>query len=222
MNRVRILIPAYNESEQIGRLLRALKAKGHTPVVVDDGSNDQTAREAGDAGAIVVGHKENRGKGASLQTGFDHILKEGYDAVLIMDGDAQHSADDVQRFIDLADKKQNVLIIGNRMGNTKNMPLDRKLTNMFMSFIVSCICRQKIPDSQCGFRLIKRELLQKIKIESERFEVESELLIKASRRGTEILSIPIDTFYGKESSQINPFLDTFRFIVFLLKLPFIR
>jgi len=222
LSKVCILIPAYNESAQIGQLVRSLRSKGHVPVVVDDGSQDNTAEEARSAGADVITHERNMGKGVSLKTGIEYILKEGYDAVLIMDGDAQHSADDIQKFVVLADKRHDTFIIGNRMDDTKNMPIERKLTNKFMSYIVSRICGQNIPDSQCGFRLIKRKLLEKIDIESERFEVESELLIKASRAGADIISVPIETFYGEEESKINPFRDTFRFVIFLLKLPFMK
>jgi hypothetical protein len=139
-----------------------------------------------------------------------------------MDGDAQHSPDDIQRFVELARSHNNAMVIGNRMSDPKKMPLDRKLTNIFMSFVVSLICGQRVPDSQCGFRLIKRDLLQNIKIESSRFEVESEILIKASRAKTKILSVPIESRYGKEASQINPLWDTCRFIIFLLKLPFMK
>jgi len=215
--KVGILIPAYNESLQIGELVKTIKAMGFPTVVVDDGSADKTIEEAKANGADVIQHKRNMGTGAALKTGFEYILSKGYDAVLNMDGDAQHSPDDIQKFIDLAGEHQNTMIIGNRMGNTQNMPFTRKLANIFMSFIISRICGQRIPDSQCGFRLVKRDLLKNIKIESARFEVESEILIKASCMGTEILSVPIKTLYGKESSQINPLYDTFRFIVFLLK-----
>ncbi len=222
MNNVCVLIPAYNESSQIGPLVKSLRSQGHTPVIVDDGSQDDTAKKARAAGANVITHNKNMGKGASLKTGIEYALQKGYDAVLIMDGDAQHSSGDIHKFIDLADKRKNALIIGNRMGDTKNMPVERKLTNRFMSYIVSRICGQDIPDSQCGFRLVNRDLLEKIDIESKRFEVESELLIKASRAGAVIISVPIDTFYGKEESKINPLRDTFRFIIFLIKLPFMK
>jgi glycosyltransferase involved in cell wall biosynthesis len=217
-----ILIPAYNEATQIGQLLQKIATMNFSVIVVDDGSNDETAKEAEASGVIVISHNKNRGKGASLETGFKYILNQDFDAVLIMDGDGQHSPNDIQKFIDLAKRHPEAMIIGNRMDNTENMPLDRKLTNMFMSFIISCICRQKIPDSQCGFRLIRTGLLKSLEIESSRFEVESEILIKVSRLKTKIQSVPIDTFYGKEASQINPFWDTFRFIIFLLKLPFIK
>ena len=221
--KIGILIPAYNESEQIEELVREIKSKGFLPTVIDDGSVDGTGDKAEAGGAKVVHHEHNMGKGASLRTGFRYMLDEGYDAALIMDGDAQHSPADIHKFIKLAEEtEENTLLIGNRMIDTKNMPLDRKLTNMFMSLLTSLICGQKIPDTQCGFRLLKKEALKNIKIECSRFEVESEILIKASRIGTKVLSVPIDTLYKREESQINPFWDTWRFIIFLIKLPFMK
>ena len=220
--KVGILIPAYNEAARIGQLVKTIKSSGFLPIVMDDGSSDGTAEKAEVNGAKIIRHRQNLGKGASIKTGFEHMLAEDYDAILIMDGDGQHSPDDIRKFIDLGREHRNIMAIGNRMEDTKNMPLDRKLTNMFMSFIVSLICGQKIPDSQCGFRLINREVVKNIKIESSRFEVESEILVKASRTGTKILSVPIRTLYGKETSQINPFWDACRFILFLLKLPFMK
>lgn len=220
--KIAILIPAYNEAKEIGRLARAIKGMGLLPIVVDDGSTDKTALQAEANGAKVLRNKQNLGKGASLKRGFEYMLNKGYDAVIIMDGDGQHSPDEIQKFIDAASKEENILVTGNRMTNTKKMPFDRKITNIFMSFIMSSICAQKIPDTQCGLRLIKANLLKKISVASSRFEVESEILVKASRMGTKILSIPIESRYGKESSQINPFWDTCRFIVFLLKLPFMK
>ena len=214
-----VLIPAYNESSHIGPLIKELRGLGIETIVVDDGSVDDTAKEAEENGAKLIRHRKNMGKGAALKTGFEYILNEDKecDAILIMDGDGQHSPSDINAFTKMAEERKGSFIIGNRMGNVKDMPLDRKLTNRFMSMIISALCGQRIPDTQCGFRLLRRDLVNKLDIEFSRFEVESELLIKASRLGSAILSVPIQTLYGQESSQINPFHDTIRFVSFLLK-----
>ncbi|MBU4376417.1 MAG: glycosyltransferase family 2 protein [Candidatus Omnitrophica bacterium] len=216
--KVGILIPAYNESEHMGGLVRTLRGMGFDPIVIDDGSKDNTAEKAKEAGAKVIKHEKNLGKGEALKAGFAAAIKDDYDAAIIMDGDAQHSPNDIEKLIKTAEKNPGAMIIGNRMSNPRNMPFARKLTNRFMSLLVSGICRQRIPDSQCGFRLIRKNLLKNLKIDSSRFEVESEILIRASARGVKIISVPIETLYGRESSQINPFWDTCRFIYFLLKL----
>jgi len=92
------------------------------------------------------------------------------------------------------------------------MPTLRIITNKFMSWVISLISKQKIPDTQCGFRLIKAEVLKRVELKTSKFETESEILIKASRMGFKIKSLSIKSVYGKEKSQINPFIDTFRFI----------
>ena len=97
------------------------------------------------------------------------------------------------------------------------MPFIRVLTNKIMSGLISKITRQNVPDTQCGFRLIKRPVLEKINLKTSKYETESEILIKASRLGFKIESVPIKTVYSGEKSQINPFVDTLRFIKFLFR-----
>lgn len=211
-----VLIPSYNEAKTIGQLVRELRIKGFTVYVVDDGSVDDTANIAEAEGAIVVKHKKNMGKGASLREGFKHIIKKGFDAVVVMDGDGQHLASDVDGFIGKMEATKADVIIGNRMMDVSSMPSDRKHTNRFMSGLISMLAGQHVPDSQSGFRLIKREVLQSIRLESSNYEIESEMIIRASRAGFKIESVPITTVYKGETSRINPVVDTFRFIAFVL------
>jgi hypothetical protein len=109
------------------------------------------------------------------------------------------------------------MFIGNRLSKAQGMPWVRILTNKFMSWILSKVTKQKIPDSQCGFRLIKREVLKKLNLKSAKYEIESEVLIRASRLGFKIESVPVKTVYRGERSKINPFADTLRFIRFIFK-----
>ncbi len=109
------------------------------------------------------------------------------------------------------------MVIGNRMSDISSMPGSRKYTNRFMSFLISTLSGQRIPDSQSGYRLIKREVLEKIDLKSSNYEVESEMIIRAARAGFKIESAPIKTIYRDEKSRINPVVDTFRFIVFITK-----
>ncbi|MGB2706467.1 MAG: glycosyltransferase family 2 protein [Candidatus Omnitrophota bacterium] len=213
-----VLIPAYNVSSTIGDVVREIKGMGLEAIVVDDGSTDDTERVAADNGAIVMRHVKNLGKGASLKEGFDFIVRmTSFDAVIIMDGDGQHNPKDIQKFILHAREQSNDIVIGNRMALTKNMPLARILTNKFMSSVLSVMCKQRIPDTQCGFRLIKRSVFKKIKLESNKYDLESELLIKASRRSMKIASVPIETIYRNELSRIRPVKDAVRFIGLLIK-----
>jgi len=213
-----VLIPSYNEAKTIGSLVKNLKGKGLDTIVVDDGSFDRTAEVAQQAGAYVLRQEQNKGKGASLKQGFDYILTQDYQAVITMDGDGQHSPEDIYKFIEQANNPDLDIVAGNRMSQSKNMPPVRWITNKLMSFLISKICRHTIRDSQCGFRLIKTRVLKKINLSSSNYEIESELAIKASRKGCTIKSVPIQTIYAKQVSQINPIIDTLRFFRFILKL----
>jgi len=217
MNKTCVIIPTYNESKKIGGLLLQLSGKKIDIIVVDDGSNDLTADIAREHGAHVIRNLKNRGKGAALLNGFTHALKQGYDTVITMDGDGQHDPDDISIFLDKASVSGDSIIIGNRMSEPKNMPLDRWLTNKVMSWFISCLSRQVIPDSQCGFRLLKKDTLEKLYLRTSNYETESEMLIKASRIGLKVVSVNIKTIYKGERSRINPFIDTIRFLKLIFR-----
>jgi len=206
-----IIIPAYNETRTIGGLVAKIKERGLAILVIDDGSTDDTAAVAETAGAILIKQKDNLGKGVCLKDGFEYAKTHWFEAVITMDGDGQHSPEDIPKFIEKTQSSQADIIIGNRMGNTRDMPLLRVLTNKFMSWLLSKKCGQKVPDTQCGFRLIKTSVLNAIKIDTAHFEIESEMILKAARQGFRLESIPIKSVYGLEQSKINPFIDTIRF-----------
>src|SRR5262249_26996878 len=153
-------------------------------LVVDDGSQDGTRRAALSAGAIVEGFEHNHGKGAALQKGFSYALKCGYDYVITMDADGQHDPADLGKFVDRLDQYD--LILGNRMDHASVMPVFRRLANIVSSRIVSVLSGRRIHDSQTGFRSYSARLLRGIHLSSGRFALESEVVIKAARRGLRI------------------------------------
>lgn len=212
-----VLIPSYNEAKTVGGIIRELLDKGLSSCVIDDGSTDDTASIAKSSGAIVLRHDKNMGKGASLREGFKYVLKEGFAAALIMDGDGQHETSDIDNFFKKMEDTDADIVIGNRMSDTSSMPLVRNITNKFMSCVISKLCGRKIPDTQCGFKLIKRNVLEDINLESSNYEIESEILIKAAKKGFKIYSVPIKTVYKGEMSKINPIIDTIRFLLLLIK-----
>ena len=107
--------------------------------------------------------------------------------------------------------------IGNRMVNGAAMPRVRRLTNELMSAIVSALARQPIPDSQCGFRFIRRELLEHIPLRARRFEIETELLVAAAARRWKIVSVPVQSIYQRQPSHIQPLRETVRFLWVILR-----
>ena len=213
-----ILIPSYNEARTICAITKELKSRGLTVYVVDDGSTDGTGGIAQGQGAVVIAHEKNKGKGASLIEGFDRILKEDFDAVLIMDGDGQHATCDIDNFFNKMAETGADIVVGNRMLDTSSMPVGRLITNRMMSRVISKMCGQFIPDTQCGFKLIKRNVLESIKFEFSNFEIESEILLKAARKGFKIESVPVKTVYRDETSKIKPIFDTIKFLSFLIKM----
>lgn len=212
-----VIIPSYNVAGTIQALVREIRRQDMDVVVVDDGSSDLTFQEAQGGGAVVLRNSVNLGKGASLKKGFGYCLEKGYELVIAMDGDGQHLPADIAGFLRAQEAHPEAdMIIGNRMDSPLGMPLARRLTNKFMSGLISLICKQNIPDSQNGFRLIRSALLKGLDLKSDRFEIESEMLIKGAQKGARIISIPIRSVYKNNASRINPVTDTIRFIRFIL------
>lgn len=213
--KIAIVIPAHNEAQKIGSLVKSVCALGFDCIVIDDGSVDKTGVEASQAGALVLKTGVKSGKGNALKVGFDYVLKSDYEALIAMDGDGQHSPSDIAVLVACYQKTGADIVNGNRMCDPKGMPLLRLATNHFMSFLISLFCHQHVPDTQCGFRLIKTQVLRSIKLLSSNFEIETEILIKASKKGFKIGSVGIQTIYSDEISKIHPMHDTLRFIAYL-------
>jgi glycosyltransferase involved in cell wall biosynthesis len=208
---VAAIIPAYLEEKHIGDVARRTLAQLDHVLVVDDGSTDATAETARQAGAEVIVHEQNRGKGESIKTGLRHWLDRGFVYVVILDGDGQHLPEEIVLFLEAAAATRAELLIGTRMNNVGDMPHLRRAVNRYMSRQISSLCRQQIPDTQCGFRMIHRSVIPDILGGADRFDYETEMLIIASRKGCRIESVPITTIYSDEVSSIHPVRDTLRF-----------
>jgi len=216
-NDICVVIPVHNECRAIGRLVEGICSKNLDVIVIDDGSIDGSGRIAHEKGAHVIYHETKKGKGLSLQEGFAHALEKNYKGIIAMDGDGQHAIEDIDSFLTKAKEFPSSIINGNRMQNAERMPLIRRLTNGIMSWLISLVCKQHIPDTQCGFRYIPVNILKEIEINSNDFEIETEVLIEASRHGYPVASIPIKTIYQNEKSKINPYKDTIRFFAYLMR-----
>lgn len=210
---VAALIPCYFEERFIGDVARRVRMQLDTVLVVDDGSTDATESAARAAGVEVIKHSVNQGKGAAIKTGLRTLAERaGIEYALILDGDGQHAPEEIPRFLAAANETRAPMLVGNRMSDVEKMPFVRKLTNRFMSSQISAVCGQEIPDTQCGFRMIHRELIPAmVDIGTTKFDYETEMLVVAARQGCRIAAVPVSTIYGDEKSKIHPVRDTVRF-----------
>ncbi len=206
------IIPAYREEKHIGDVVRRTRQQLDHVLVVDDGSNDQTAQRAREAGAEVIVHSQNRGKGEAIKTGLRHWLDRQFTHVVVLDADGQHLPEEIDRFIAAAaSAAEPSFFLGNRMNNLTGMPFIRRVVNRYMSRRISLLSAQQIPDTQCGFRMLDRQLIPELLGGANRFDYETEMLIIASRNGYRIESVPITTVYSDEVSNIQPMRDALRF-----------
>jgi len=212
MERIMIIIPAYNEEESIAKLLPSLNFPPQDIIVVDDGSTDNTISKSQSFGVHVIRHEKNKGKGMAHRTGFNFASKEEARWVITMDADGQHSPKDIPKFIKAIKEKKGDMIIGEREVTIRTMPFLRFLTNLWTSFIVSILGGKRVKDAKSGFRAISKEIFTSISFSTNNFQTESEIIIKAARRGFRITSVPVRTIYNESYSYIKPFLDTLRFI----------
>lgn len=212
---VAALIPAYFEEAQIQPVARRTLAQLDHVLVLDDGSTDRTAEEARKAGAEVIRHERNKGKGAAIKTGLRELDARGFLYVLVLDGDGQHLPEEIPAFLEAANRTGSQLVVGTRMSDTGKMPWVRRMTNRFMSAQISRLCGQPVPDSQCGFRMMHRDVIPHLYCESDNYDYETEMLLIASREGFRIASVPVSTIYGEEKSKIHPLRDTIRFFKLL-------
>lgn len=206
------LLPCYNEAGALPEVLARLRAHVTTALVVDDGSTDTTSEIARQAGAIVLRHETNRGKGAALRAGFDELRSRGFEWVLTLDGDGQHAPEDIPKFFTRAEQTGARLIVGNRLGEPDKIPLVRRWVNRFMTARLSKLSGQALADSQCGFRLIHLPTLAQLSLTTDHFETESELLVRWARAGFKVESVPVQVIYRHDQSRIHPLVDTWRWV----------
>lgn len=212
IDRAIALIPAYNEAARVGEVVSKTSHQVKEVVVIDDGSTDDTAAIASKAGAKVLRHEHNRGKGSAIITGLDYFRGSDIEFAIFLDADGQHDPEEIPKFVEAACAANAGVVVGTRMARTRDMPLVRKLTNQFTSWVTSKLARQKIPDSQCGFRLLRRAVAGNLELSTAQFETETEMLIQAGRAGHKIVSIPVRTIYETgRASHIHPWRDTVRF-----------
>ncbi len=210
MNKICVLIPAYNAAGTLQTVLKKVRSLNLDVVVVDDGSVDETGEIALQGGAHLLKHSANLGKGAALRTGFQYILQRDYDLVITLDADGQHDPLAIPILLQAFRSVGPDLLIASRAAEFHRMTFLRRFWNRLGVKAVSRLCHADITDSQSGYRLIRTKLLREITLTTTGFEMELELLIKACKKGGAVLSIPIEVpkVDGTSSSHFRPVTDT--------------
>jgi len=216
------VIPCYNEEATIGSVV--LKAKHHVDevLVVDDGSTDDTAKIAKEAGATVISHKRNRGKSPAIKTGFRYVLDKGFDYVVTIDGDWQHNPAEIPTVLENITNNGYDISIGFRSGTSTEMPIWRRVGKRILDYSTGVGNGGFVTDSQCGFRAFNKKAVKGLtsRLNGEAFSVESEQLIKAHELGLNVVNTHVSCKYKNlNTSTKNPASHAFsvlRYVIWLV------
>ncbi len=210
--RILVLVPAFNAAPSIANVLRGCREQMRDLVVVDDGSRDATGEIARDAGAMVLRHEVNRGKGAALKTGFAYALDNGFDGVVTLDADGQHLPSEIPKILAARAETGADLIIGGRSHLFDHMLPRRRMANRFSAWSISTAAGTRVTDSQSGFRFYSAALLRGVTLRSDGFDMESEIIVRAGRGGFRVVTTPIELGFidGVCTSHYKPLGDTLR------------
>jgi len=206
------VIPAYNAAETVGQVVGGCRRFLSSVVVVDDGSVDDTRGRAEAAGARVLSHPRNRGKGAALRTAFGILLAERFDALITLDADGQHDPADIPRFTEAFRASGAGLIIGSRSEAFAGMSAGRRFGNRFSSAALRTFSGLRLPDSQSGYRLYAAPFLRSVSPTGESYELEMEMILLAAARKVRVETIPVrvPVADGRALSHFRSIRDTYR------------
>lgn len=204
------VITCLNEARTIAPLVAAVGRFLPSVIVVDDGSTDGSSSLASGAGAEVIAHRRNLGKGTALKTGLSRARQRGFEWAMLLDGDGQHAPGDLPAFWRCAQQTGAVLVVGNRMHDAKAIPWLRRQVNRWMSRQLSRRAGRYLPDTQCGFRLVHLETWATLPLSTEHFEIESEMLMVFLAAGHRVEFVPIRVIGRGHRSHICPVTDSLR------------
>jgi glycosyltransferase involved in cell wall biosynthesis len=205
------IIPAYDAERTVGDVVRTLlerwpHAATNTPaiLVVDDGSHDRTAKAARDAGARVLTHRENRGKGAALRTGMAAARSAGFDVAVTVDADGQHPAEEAKRLLDACDDV-NAVVLGIRDLDGAGAPRANRISNRISNFFLSLFAGRALRDTQCGLRRYPIARTLELGGLGEGYAFEAEIILRAVAAGIPVVEVPIRVIYPPEHERVTHF-----------------
>ena len=201
-----VCIPAFNEEGVIGDLIKETLSFVDSVVVCDDGSSDNTIKEAEKSGAFVLKHGENKGKGAALKTLFEHVKHSEFDIIVTIDGDGQFLPNEIKKLTKPIQEKSADIVVGYRFDDSTEMPSYRKFGNKILDHATNIVTNLPIRDTQSGFRAYSKKAIDSIEFSNDGFTADSEILISASENGLRISEEKITVIYdtGYKTSTKNP------------------
>jgi len=214
-----VCIPAYNVGNMIYDVVNQSKRHVDMVIVCNDGSTDNTIEQASMAGAVVISHEKNLGKGAALKSLFNYCLKINADLIVTIDGDGQFLPEEIPKLIEPILENSVDVVIGNRYSDTSEMPTYRKTGNKILDKISKLASDLAFSDTQSGFRAYSKNTLKTIYFSSTGFGADSEILIAASQAGLKISEVDVKVLYdtGESTSTKNPISHTSEVITSLVE-----
>ncbi len=213
-----VIVPIYNSEKYLLELFKRISE--YFPLenvfAINDASEDNSKDICEKIGVNLVDLEVNCGKGNALQTGFTSAIKAGFNYAFTIDSDLQHQPEDFPDFIKKQNESNLELVIGNRDFSHKKMPFMRLCSNTLTSWVVSIASKQKIIDSQCGYRLYNLDILKDMEFKTKRYQFETEIILKIAKKNGKIGFTPIETIYDGQVSYISSWRDIKNFIKIVL------
>lgn len=212
------IIPAYQAALSVGDVVRRTLEMVPTVLVVNDGSQDDTAGEAERAGAEVISVPVNRGKGHGLKLAFSELFGRGFPSVITLDADGQHLPEEIPVLLEGAATGAD-LVLGTRSHLFTEMSPLRKTSNCISSWAISLLAGKPLDDIQTGFRIYSRRLIESTGFPEARFEAESAVVVRAARRGFRIVARPVRLGFadGRVTSHYRPLTDSLRIALAVMR-----
>ncbi len=215
------IIPAYNEEVAIGSVVLRAKAHVDEVLVVDDGSNDRTSAIAEEAGAKVLRHETNRGKGVALQAALDYARSNGFRAAVLLDADGQHDPDDIPRMLEPVLQGTSDLVVGLRYNGNTKMPFYRRVGKRTLDYATSA-AGGALTDSQNGFRALSAEAMERLVLSEPGFGIESEMIVEAKEKNLRVSEMPVGVRYDVGVHTKQPFVHGFSVVDRILNIVAVR
>jgi len=196
-------MPAYNEEKYIGSLVLMANQYADEVLVIDDGSTDRTAEIARLAGAAVIQHQENKGKGVAIRKILAEAKKVQPDVLVLLDSDSQHNPDEIPLLVEPI-KKGYDIVIGSREEQAAKTPRYRRIGQKVLLFYTRFLSREKITDSESGFKALSRRAIAELRLKENGFAIEAEMIANAMDKHLKVTQVPISNIYTGDGSTLNP------------------